>query len=249
MLTKDFSICIRAIDYSETSQIVTFFTKEHGKIGAIAKGSKRSKSAFDGPIEILSYGNIVFTDTDRNKLATLTEFQCDYSHSAGTDLYKNIFVLNCSFFAAELISKLTDDYDPHPELFDSFLEFIQDAKEMKNNEQILSLLILFQLSLLREVGLQPVLNYCANCRTKNSQNESRKEYYFSGSVNGLVCQDCEMSFPDKIRLSRQAAGCLFDLKLLSQTNESVLKEIEKILIIHFTNILGQPLKMAKYLIK
>ena len=35
MLTKDLAICIRTVDYSETSQIVTFFTKAHGKIGAI----------------------------------------------------------------------------------------------------------------------------------------------------------------------------------------------------------------------
>ena len=61
MMTKDLGICISAIDYSETSQIVTFFTRETGKISAIAKGSKRPKSAFGGPIEILAYGNIVFT--------------------------------------------------------------------------------------------------------------------------------------------------------------------------------------------
>ncbi|MFQ6036643.1 MAG: DNA repair protein RecO, partial [Sedimentisphaerales bacterium] len=56
MLIKDTAICIRAVDYSETSQIVTFFTRATGKIRAIAKGSKRPKSAFDGPIEILSFG-------------------------------------------------------------------------------------------------------------------------------------------------------------------------------------------------
>ncbi len=56
MLTKDFAICIRAADFSETSQIVTLFTRATGKIKAIAKGSKRPKSKFDGPIEIFSYG-------------------------------------------------------------------------------------------------------------------------------------------------------------------------------------------------
>ncbi|MHC4155757.1 MAG: DNA repair protein RecO, partial [Planctomycetota bacterium] len=56
MLTKDEAICIRAVDYSETSQIVTFFTRANGKVGAIAKGSKRPKSAFDGAIEVFSHG-------------------------------------------------------------------------------------------------------------------------------------------------------------------------------------------------
>jgi DNA repair protein RecO (recombination protein O) len=245
MLKKDFAICIRAVDYSETSQIAVFFTREHGKISAIAKGSKRQKSAFDGPIENFSYGKIVFTDTDREKLATLTEFESDYSDRTGTDLYKNILVLNSCFFAAELLAKLTDDYDPHPELFDSFLLFLQNTRECKEN-QILSLLIMFQLTLLTEIGLQPVLNYCVNCKTNCESLGTSNEYYFSSSANGLICKDCEMSFPDKIRLSQSAADCLANLKLLAQANENTLKEIEKILIVHFTNILGHPPKMGKY---
>ena len=245
MLTKDFAICVRAVDYSETSQIVTFFTRKHGKIGAIAKGSKRPKSAFDGPFEIFSYGKIVFTDSDREKLATLTEFESDYSNTSGTGLYKNIFVLNCCFFAAELLAKLTDDYDPHPELFDGFLQFLQNAGEQKEN-QILSLLITFQLTLLREIGLQPILNYCANCKTQYAERNTQYEYYFSSSANGLICKDCELSFPDKIRLSKQAANCLDNLNLIARAQGKTLNEIEKILIIHFTNILGHSPKMGKY---
>ena len=92
MLTKDTAICIRTTDYSETSQIVTLFTKAAGKISAIAKGSKRPKSAFDGPLEVLSYGRIVFSDSNREKLATLTEFQQNPAFSCSAD---NLFVLNC----------------------------------------------------------------------------------------------------------------------------------------------------------
>ncbi len=81
MLTKDTAICIRAVDYSETSQIVTFFTRETGKINAIAKGSKGPKSAFDGPIELFASGKIVFVQKSE-RLAILTEFkqQSYFSH-------------------------------------------------------------------------------------------------------------------------------------------------------------------------
>jgi DNA repair protein RecO (recombination protein O) len=245
MLIKDLAICVRAIDYSETSQIVTFFTKEHGKIDAIAKGSKRPKSAFGGPLEIFYYGNIIFTDSDREKLATLTEFEPEYKNTAGTGLYKNIFILNCCFFAVELLTKLTDDYDPHHDLFESFLQFLRDASEQQDKTFMLSLLILFQLTLLKEVGLQVVLNHCANCKTKYTIRNTQHDYYFSTSANGLVCQDCEMSFPDKIRLSKQAYNCLTNLKLTANAQGSTLIEIEKILIHHFTSILGHLPKMAK----
>lgn len=247
MLTKDFAICIRTVDYSETSQIVTFFTRKHGKIGAIAKGSKRQKSPFGGPIENFAYGQILFTDTDRDKLATLTEFETSSTTMNSAGLYKSIFILNCCFFASELLTKLIDDYDPHEELFNSFLQFIQNAQE-QNENQILSLLIIFQLTLLSEVGLQPVLNYCTNCRMPYSQSDTHNEYYFSSSANGLICKDCEISFYDKIKLSQSAANCLANLTLCTQANAKTLREIEKIMIIHFTNILGHPLKMAKHIL-
>ena len=246
MLTKDFAICIRAVDYSETSQVVTLFTRAAGKIGAIAKGSKRPKSAFDGPIEILAAGQIVFTPTAGEKLATLTEFQ---QQPGPAGLSNNLFALNCALFTAELINLLTDDYDPHPQLFDDFLQFLQNTRHIKDKSDALRLLILFQLSLLKEVGVQPELNHCVNCKTNDKPRVSSIELYFSSSANGLVCRDCEANFPDRIKLSADAANCLRNLKLIAGANEKMLNEIEAILVHYFTELLHKPPKMAKYILK
>ncbi|MFA5251852.1 MAG: DNA repair protein RecO [Phycisphaerae bacterium] len=246
MLTKDTAICIRTTDYSETSQIVTLFTRAAGKISAIAKGSKRPKSAFDGPLEVLSFGQIVFSDSSGGKLATLTEFQQTPSFSCTTD---NLFALNCCLFGAELVNSLTHDYDPHPELFDSFLQFLQNANEHKEHRDVLALLTLFQLVLLREIGLMPILNACANCKTQYAIRDTQHETYFSSLANGLICKDCEASFPDKIKLTKAAADCLTNAKLISEAEEKTLDEIEKILIHNFTEILHRPPRMAKYVLK
>jgi DNA repair protein RecO (recombination protein O) len=248
MLLKDQAICIRATDYSETSQIVTLFTKENGKISAIAKGSKRPKSAFDGPIEVLSRGRIVFADSNKDRLATLTEFE---QQPASGSWSKNFMALNCALFGAELLGVLTHDYDPHPELFDSFLQFLRDTSEIPeapgSSRDALALLILFQLALLRQVGLQPVLNACGNCRRGFCADWN--ETYFSSSANGLICRDCETSYPDKIRLSETAADCLSNLKLIVDAEEKTLNEVEKVLIHHFTEILHHRPKMAKHILK
>jgi DNA repair protein RecO (recombination protein O) len=250
MLSKDLAICIRAIDYSETSQIVTFFTKAAGKIDAIAKGSKRPKSPFDGPIEVLSYGNVVFIDPASEKLATLTEFQQQPELSI---LHKNLFVLYACLFAAELLNSLTHDHDPHPGLFDSFLQFLQNANEQNSADKlrrdILSLLILFQLTLLKEIGFQPILNRCANCKTSYEPRATSHEVYFSSSANGLICRDCESSFPDRIKLTKDASACLSALKKIPDSAEKTLKEIEKVLVRHLTELLGRPPKMAGHILK
>jgi len=261
MLTKDLAICIRALDYSETSQIVTFFTRAAGKISAIAKGSKRPKSAFDGTIEMFSFGKIVFSDSSKEKLAVLTEFE---QQPTFLHLQSELFVLNCCLFGAELVNLLTNDYDPHPQLFDSFLQFLQNANEIRDtlhaSRDTLSLLILFQLALLKEVGLQPILSYCVNCKTRyeirGTRDEGREtkdetswsEVYFSSSANGLICKDCEASFPDRVRLIGNAANCLTNLKLIAESDKKTLNEIEKVLIYHFTELLHRPPKMAKHIL-
>ena len=247
MLTKDRAICIRAVDYSETSQVVTFFARLSGKVGAIAKGSKRPKSAFDGPIELLSSGDVVFTDTTKDKLATLTEYQ---PRSWLGGLRKNLFAIDVALFAAELLNRLTHYYDPHLVLFDQFAQLLEDLDGQATNVSrcdILVRLILFQLALLREVGLRPVLGTCANCRRPFAPDW--KECYFSSSANGLTCRDCEMNFPDRIRISVRAAQCLANVRQMAEARENTLDEIEGVLIHHFTETLGQPPKMAKHIQK
>ncbi|MBP7051456.1 MAG: DNA repair protein RecO [Phycisphaerae bacterium] len=247
MLTKDRAVCIRTVDYSETSQVVVLFGRLSGKIRAIAKGSKRPKSPFDGPIEVLSFGDIVFSGARKEQLATLTEFQ---PQPVRGQLRRCLFALYCSQFAAELVDLLTDEYDPHPDLFDQFVRFLEDIEEGRldlNRRDVLIRLILFQLVLLYEVGLRPVLNACANCKRVFSATWDQS--FFSHSANGLICRDCEMSFPDRIRLSTNAAKYLTDVRQIANADIGILDEIETILIRHLTEILGHRLKMAEYVQK
>jgi DNA repair protein RecO (recombination protein O) len=253
MLTNDFAICIQASDFSETSQVLAFFAKQTGKIRCIAKGSKRQKSPFDGAAELFAYGSIVFTSSGEDNLSTLTEFQQQKPFSG---LAKNLPALNSAMFAAELLNKFTKEHDPHPQLFDSFLQFLQNISDMKDKNHTLTLLILFQLSLLKEIGLQPVLSYCVNCKTKYEiQNTGHQpqtagcEVFFSSSANGLICKDCESAYPDRIELSAQSASCLSNLKLVAGVNGKTLMEIERTLIYHFTELLRKSPKMAKYILK
>jgi len=90
---------------------------------------------------------------------------------------------------------------------------------------------------------------CKRRQTTDDRRQTTEEIYFSSSANGLICRDCEVSFPDKIRLSKKAAGCLGNLKLIADADEKTLNEIEKILIGHFTEILHHQPKMAKYILK
>ncbi|GAJ11315.1 unnamed protein product, partial [marine sediment metagenome] len=60
---KTQGIVLGSIDWHETSKIVTFYTKDFGKIRGVAKGARRKKSKFS-PLEILSRHTIVFYERE-----------------------------------------------------------------------------------------------------------------------------------------------------------------------------------------
>ena len=69
MRHREPAICIRATDYSETSQVVCFLTRGAGLVRLLAKGSKRAKSATGGAIDLLSEGDLVFIAAALSALA------------------------------------------------------------------------------------------------------------------------------------------------------------------------------------
>jgi len=243
MIFRDRAICTRTVDYSETSQVVTFFTRRHGKISGIARGAKRKKSAFDGPIEVFSRGEVLLSTGKEANLATVREFEQRQGYG---QLTRDFLALNSALFAIELVNSFTDEYDPHEALFESMEGFLENLSETQNREDILKLLILFQLSLLREIGLGPVLDRCVNCGKTFSTNWS--DIYFSSSANGLICRDCEGSFPEKLRLSRASGQCLTKIGNIGQAKTRQLRQIEELLVHHFREKLGRNLRMARYVL-
>jgi len=243
MLTKDSGICIRAVDYSETSQVVTFFTRGQGKLSAIAKGSKRSKSSFGGPIELFSEGELVFSDTGRDGLVTLTEFE---ERQGFGRLSGNLVCLNCASLGIELLRELTNEKDSHHGLYDGLVRFLQNAKGCRGRLDALKVLIKFELTLLREVGLLPVFQRCVSC--KRGYDSKWPQVYFSSSANGFICRDCEGGFVDKVRISRECGDVLSDFNRLVDANQETVERIEELLVSYFQDVLGKPLKTARYVI-
>ncbi|AQT67628.1 Recombination protein O [Anaerohalosphaera lusitana] len=242
MRNKDIAICLRTVDYSETSQIATLFCREAGKISAIAKGSRRKKSSFDGPLEIFTYGDVIYTLPKQDgSLATLIELD---QRPVFVGLRHRLYTMNCALFAAELTNKFTQDFDPHPDLFDNFVQFLQDLRTSEDETAAIRLLVIFQLTLLSDIGSGLILSRCANCSAPYSSTWPR--IYFTSQAHGIVCPDCEISYPDKIRLSRTSAACISDLQKFKNADPDRVREIERLLVRHFTELLHKPPRMAKF---
>ena len=67
------ALVLRTVDFSESSLVVTLFTREFGKIGALAKGARRLKGPFESALDLLALCRIVFLRKSSDALDLLTE--------------------------------------------------------------------------------------------------------------------------------------------------------------------------------
>src|SRR5439155_14679682 len=118
-LSHDRCICLRKVEYSETSQILTLLGRQHGLMHVIAKGAHRTTKAgaskFGGGIDLLDIGDAVFTLDPAKQLGVLTEWRLIEGH---LELRRNLRAIYLGQYAAELVGFLIEEHDAHPDLYD-----------------------------------------------------------------------------------------------------------------------------------
>jgi DNA repair protein RecO (recombination protein O) len=252
-LSRDRCVCLRKVEYSETSQILTLFGREHGILRLIAKGAHRRTKAgaskFDGGVDLLDVGEAVFTHAPERDLSPLCEWHLVEGHLA---LRKNLRAVYLGLYAVELVSMLIEEHDAHPELFDR-LEHTLTALATAQLEEAF---LVFELDLLRETGYVPQLAACFSCRAGFDRAEHA---YFSPNRSAVVCRNCETTAPDRIEidarllrllqsilhLPRDASGAIQRLPRLSRHQTD---PINRILAEHVEQVLSRRLRMPPYVL-
>jgi len=231
---KDQAISLRIIKYSETSQIVTLFGRNSGRIRAIAKGARKAKSKFDGGLDLLTAGNVVYYPSrSGDALATLGEFEITESFS---DLRTNLLALYCSQFAAEILTEFTEDFDPHPNLYDVFRQTLHNLTHADRPDVAL---LSFQLTLLQEIGLSPVWTNCTLCRQTVPADQTAQ---FSSNAGGVVCKNCQSKTPKKQSVKPQVLNLLQNPQNAAATPPHTIVDAHVLLCYHQCELIGRPLK-------
>jgi len=212
VLVKDVGICLGRRDYSETSQLTTIFTSGHGKIRGLAKGSRRTKSKFGGGIELLTRGQVVFSQgRGGSSLLTITEWLVEQSYSG---LRGNLQQLYRAYYLAELMDLFTEEMDQHQRLFELFNHVLSNLAVGDNCWDFLS----FQVRLLQEVGLFPQLSSCLGCGKIIS---GLTEVYVSYTQGGVLCGLCGRSIPGKAAVGAEALTLVNQMAKAGELTEVV----------------------------
>lgn len=196
---QDDAIVLRVTPWSETSCVVTLLTRQQGKRALVAKGARRPKSPFEAALDLLSLCHVVFIPKTGDALDILTEARLQRRFRAAS---RDLLRLYCGYYVAELLDRLTDIGDSHPELFDLAVATIEQLDT--GTADVRSVVLRFELGVLRHTGHLPSLERCVECgvtwESSTDEGEQQGWYLFSAAGGGVYCTHCKDRARQSIRM-------------------------------------------------
>ena len=191
---------LRSMRYGEADRILHVYTSDRGRISAIAKGVRRTRSRFGGRLEPFFRIRLELHE-GRGEILTVTGAQTIESYPR---LREDARAIDAAARACDAVGRLFETPEPHPAVFNLLcrrLGLLDEAGggrgEPVDGENATAeratgraAALQFRLKLLHAAGLAPHLGACASC------GEREHLVGFSGAAGGVVCGACEAaSFP------------------------------------------------------
>jgi len=212
-IVKTDAIVLRAIRYGESSKIVTFFTRSHGKVTVIAKGALRPKSGYGSSLEPMSHASVIFHLKDTREIQTLT--QSDLVES-WRRLSEDLGTMSSGMKMIELVNAVSEHRHEGSDLFTLLVDGLSRLNDATKDPQIS--LYIFESRLAGVLGYAPDFTRCAVCRREMGDfpgDSPAAEFHLD--KGGVLCTDCSGAPGHRVSLSIRALGVL---RLISAPRES-----------------------------
>ena len=175
VLTSE-AVVLRTWPVHEADLIVSFFTRDYGKVRGVAKSALKSRRRFGGALEPMTQARAWFAERPRQELARLDQLEVVRSPLALPVDATRLAVLS---FYAEVLDEALPDHDPHETMF----RLLVSVLEQTTVEQPWMPLTYFALWMTRLMGLLPDLAHCTAC----GEVLRAGEIYFNNYADGLFC--------------------------------------------------------------
>jgi len=227
----------------EADRLVTFYTREFGRLTGVAKGARRPRSRFGSALELFTQGQLLFFETERSQLVRVDHFDLVHPFLA---VREHLERLGQGAWAVECLGRLTAERDPHAALYGLLVRTLRALEKIPRPERAA---LAFALRAVDFLGHRLRLDRCLGCGGPASA-APRLDF----SAGGLLCQACAPVAGDSLPLSGQAVATLRRLRTLGwqellamPLSRAVEGEISFAVEAQVVRLMGQPLRTAHFL--
>jgi DNA repair protein RecO (recombination protein O) len=219
-IIKTQAIVLRRINFGDSSKIATFYSEDFGKISAIIKGARSSKSKFGFLIDTTNLLQIVLYKKDTRDIQIVGDVDLIKSYTHIRDDFEKIKYASAIL---ELLTNLTLENENNKKLFDGTVKIFSLLDDTGDNSKLL--FAKYFLFFLKEIGYELQFKNCNICRKQLLPGDSVSYNY----ENGLICSECRIDRLTVFDFSKE----LFNLMLClnSKNNDIQFGEKELDLII------------------
>ena len=182
-------ICLRRVDYGETSQVATLLVPDAGLLPCMARGAKRAtKKGVKRGFDLLCRYRLSYRESRRGSLHTLLDRRLVENFRGLRSALERILH---GYAAAELMLNFTVEAQPCPELYARLLDTLRGLARGRNPR---TCLLLLEVAALRYDGTLPRFEACVECGTDVTAQE---RVLFSALEGGPLCRRCGRGGKDR----------------------------------------------------
>ncbi len=177
------AVVLRSVDFRDADRILTLATRDLGRVSALARGARRSQKRFGSALGLFTVSRVELRRRAGAEMYTLTAAT---TQRAYLELAADVIALAHASYATELVRELGVPEQPEPEVFDLLVELYDTMSELGPS---VSMLRAFELRLLSELGLAPVLDACIGCGVADDA-ELERGAVLDPVRGGVACARC-----------------------------------------------------------
>ncbi|MCU9613911.1 DNA repair protein RecO [Caldibacillus lycopersici] len=242
MFQKLEGIVLRSIDYGESNKILTIFSREKGKVGAVARGAKKPNSRLASVSQPFTYG--YFLCSIGSGLGTVQQGE---NIDSFRTIKEDLFLTAYSAYIVELLEKGTEEKVVNPFLFELLYQTLKHISEGYDPKIIKNI---FEIKMLSVLGFRPILTECAVCGNPDGP------FAFSVKEGGIICPNCYHKDPYHLKVQQATIRLLklfyyIDITRIGSINvkELTKKELNQCITAYYEEYSGIYLKSKKFLLQ
>ncbi len=237
------AIVLRHRDWGEADRLLSLYTKQRGKIRAVAKGARKPRSRKAGHLQPFTHISIQLARSKGPYIITQVE-----TINAYLPLREDLNLTGNASYLLELLDRFTyDEEEINPSIFSLLANSLS---RLAQGHDVWLVIRYYEMRLLDYLGFRPQLFHCANCESKiKAENQ-----FFSADQGGILCPQCGVGQAsarsvsiDEIKYLRHFQRSSYEDALRANPNAKIRTEVEMLMQFYLTYVLERGLNSPQFL--